>query len=154
MRVKLMKPKGTSSTSLNQSEAAQVSNESSTKELCLNTSRTDTQMLARIRQLALYPHGWDGADGKAPSQAAVRNVECFTRLSVHDDVYAPSISLAADGEINFFWMLPHFRLDLGFYGDGTYSYYGTSTAGDEFLADEVLVSTPLPARILRLIRKQ
>jgi hypothetical protein len=149
-----MNPKDASSTPMNQPETAQVFIESGAKEPCLDTSRTDTQMLNRVRQLALYPHGWDGADGKTPSQAAVRDAECFTRLLAHDDIYAPSISLATDGEINFFWMLPHFRLDLGFYGDGTYSYYGTTTTGDEFLADEVSVSTPLPAQILQLIRKQ
>jgi hypothetical protein len=149
-----MKPKGTSSTPLNQSETAQVFLESGAKEQCLDSGRIDIQMLTRIRQLGIYPRGWDGADGKAPSQAAVRDAECFTRILVHDDVYAPSISLATDGEINFFWMLPHFRLDLGFYGDGTYSYYGTTTTGDEFLADEVSISTPLPAQILQLIRKQ
>jgi hypothetical protein len=154
IRVKLMKPKGTSSTSLNQPETAPVFIESGAKEPCLDTSHTGTQMLTRIRQLAIYPHGWDGADGKAPSQAAIRDAECFTRILVHDDIYAPSISLATDGEINFFWMLPHFRLDLGFYGDGTYSYYGMTTAGDEFLADEIPVSTPLPIQILQLIRKQ
>ena len=149
-----MKPKGISSTSLNQPETAQVFIDSDAKEQCLDPNRTDIQMLTRIRQLAIYPHGWDGANGKAPSQAAVRDAECFTRILVHDDVYAPSISLATDGEINFFWMLPHFRLDLGFYGDGTYSYSGTTTAGDEFLADEIPVSTPLPTTILQLIRKQ
>ena len=149
-----MNPKDASSTPMNQPETAQVFIESGAKEQCLDASRTDTQMLTRIRQLGIYPHGWDGADGKAPSQAAVRDAECFTRILVHDEIYAPSISLATDGEINFFWMLPHFRLDLGFYGDGTYSYYGTTTDGDEFLADEVAVSTPLPAQILQLIRKQ
>jgi hypothetical protein len=154
IRAKIMNPKDASFTLLNQPETAQVFIESSAKEQCLDASRIDVQMLARIRQLAIYPHGWDGADGQAPSQAAVRDAECFTRILVHDDVYAPSISLATDGEINFFWMLPHFRLDLGFYGDGTYSYYGTTTTGDEFLADEVSISTPLPAQILQLIRKQ
>jgi hypothetical protein len=154
IRAKIMNPKDASFTPLNQPETAQVFIESSAKEQCLDASRIDVQMLARIRQLAIYPHGWDGAEGQAPSQAAVRDAECFTRILVHDDVYAPSISLATDGEINFFWMLPHFRLDLGFYGDGTYSYYGTTTTGDEFLADEVSISTPLPAQILQLIRKQ
>jgi hypothetical protein len=149
----MMNAKNASSTPLNQPETAQVSLESGAKEQCLDSGRTDIQMLTRIRQLGIYPHGWDGADGKAPSQAAIRDAECFTRILVHDDVYAPSISLATDGEINFFWMLPHFRLDLGFYGDGTYSYYGTTTAGDEFLADEIPVSTPLPTQILQLIRK-
>jgi hypothetical protein len=149
-----MNPKDASFTPRNQPETAQVFVETIAKEQCLDSSRTDIQMLTRIRQLGIYPQGWDGADGKAPSQAAVRDAECFTRLLVHDDIYAPSISLATDGEINFFWMLPHFRLDLGFYGDGTYSYYGTTTTGDEFLADEVSVSTPLPAQILQFIRKQ
>jgi len=149
-----MNPKGASSTPINQPETAQVFTESSAKEQCLASSRIAIQMFARIRQLGLYPHGWDGADGKAPSQTAVRDAECFTRILVHDDVYAPTISLATDGEINFFWILPHVRLDLGFYGDGTYSYYGTTTTGDEFLADEVSVSTPLPAQILQLIKKQ
>jgi hypothetical protein len=148
-----MNPKRASSTSSNQPETAQGFIECVTKEQCLDASHTDS-MLARIRQLALYPHGWDGADGQAPSQAAVRDAECFTQILVHDDISAPSISLATDGEINFFWMLPHFRLDLGFYGDGTYSYYGTTTTGDEFLADDVSVSTPLPAQILQFIRKQ
>ena len=142
------------STPTYQPETAQVFIESIAKEQRLDSRRTDIQMLTRIRQLAVYPHGWDGANGKAPSQAAVRDAECFTRILVHDDVYAPSISLATDGEINFFWMLRHFRLDLGFYGDGTYSYYGTTTAGDEFLADDIPVSTPLPIQILQLIRKQ
>jgi hypothetical protein len=149
-----MNPKDASFTPMNQPETMQVFIESGTAEQCPDASRTDGQMLTRIRQLAVYPPGWDGANGKAPSQAAVRDAECFTRILVHDDIYAPSISLATDGEINFFWMLPHFRLDLGFYGDGTYSYYGTTTAGDEFLADEVSVSTPLPTQVLQLIRKQ
>ena len=102
----MMNAKDASSTPLNQPETAPVFIESGAKEPCLDTSHTGIQMLTRIRQLAIYPHGWDGADGKAPSQAAVRDAECFTRMLVHDDVYAPSISLATDGEINFFWMLP------------------------------------------------
>lgn len=154
LRAKIMHPKDASPTLLKQPETAQVFVETRAQDQCLDASRTDIQMLTRIRQLAIYLHGWDGADGKAPSQAAVRDAECFTRILAHDDLYAPSISLATDGEINFFWMLSHFRLDLGFYGDGTYSYYGTTTTGDEFLADEISVSIPLPAPILRFIRKQ
>lgn len=123
------------------------------QEQRLDPSRTDLQMLARIRQLGTYSHGWDGAEGKAPSHAAVTDAERFTRILMRDDVYAPHISLATDGEINFLWMLPHLRLDLGFYGDGTYSYYGKTAAGDEFLVDDASVCTPLPAQLLQLIRK-
>ena len=46
------------------------------------------------------------------------------RETVRESVPIPHISLATDGEINFFWNLVNFRLDLGFFGDGTYSYYG------------------------------
>ena len=72
---------------------------------------------------------------------------------MRDDVHAPYISLATDGEINFLWMLPHLRLDLGFYGDGTYSYYGKTAVGDGFLVDDASVCTPLPEQLLQLIRK-
>ena len=127
--------------------------DSAATEQRLDPSRTDIQMLACIRQLGTYPHGWDGAEGKAPSHAAVTDAERFTCILARDDVYAPHISLATDGEINFLWMLPHLRLDLGFYGDGTYSYYGKTAAGDEFLVDDASVCTPLPEPLLQLIRK-
>ena len=123
------------------------------KEQRLDADRTAMQMLARIQALGTYSHGWDGAEGKAPTHAAITDAERFTRILMRDDVYAPHISLATDGEINFLWMLPHLRLDLGFYGDGTYSYYGKTAAGDEFLVDDTSVGTPLPEQILQLIRK-
>ena len=123
------------------------------KEQRLDADRTAMQMLARIQELGTYPHGWDGAEGKAPTHAAITDAERFTRIMMRDDVYAPHISLATDGEINFLWMLPHLRLDLGFYGDGTYSYYGKTAVGDDFLVDDASVCTPLPEQLLQLIRK-
>ncbi len=57
--------------------------------------------------------------------------EAFARLLPLDKIYAPHISLAGDGEITFLWILPNFRLDLGFFGvDGTYAYYGKTLEGD------------------------
>ena len=123
------------------------------KEQRLDADRTAMQMLARIQALGTYSHGWDGAEGKAPTHAAITDAERFTRILMRDDVYAPHISLATDGEINFLWMLPHLRLDLGFYGDGTYSYYGKTAVGDDFLVDDASVCTPLPEQLLQLIRK-
>lgn len=82
------------------------------------------------------------------------DAEKFSRLLSFDQVHAPHISLASDGEINFLWMLQDFRLDLGFYGDGTYSYYGRTTNGEEFMADDQPFDKALPDKIIQLIRKK
>jgi hypothetical protein len=93
------------------------------KDQRLNTERADLKIIARIRELGTYPYGWDGVDGKAPSEEAVDEAEKFAWSFLRDEgIEKPIVSLAADGEIAFLWTLPDFRLDLGFYGDSTYSY--------------------------------
>jgi len=123
------------------------------KDQRLDAERTDLRVIARVRELGTYRNGWDGTDGKAPSNATIHDAEQFVRALPYEEIYAPHVSLAADGEINFLWTLPHFRLDLGFYGDGTYSYYGRTTEGKEFIADEESVGRPLAEEIIDLIRK-
>jgi len=84
----------------------------------------------------------------------VNDAEQFVGSFLHDEgIEKPIISLAADGEIAFLWALPDFRLDLGFYGDGTYSYYGRSSTGKDFMSDEEPIDTPLPEEVLKLIRE-
>ncbi len=119
----------------------------------LDIQRADLQVIARIRELGTYPDGWDGAEVKAPTTEAVRDAEGFARSLPLEKIHAPHVSLASDGEINFLWILPHFRLDLGFYGDGSYSYYGRKPAGEEFIADEKSCDQPLENEILQLISK-
>ncbi len=127
-------------------------NASSTKER-LDQKRDDLQLIARIRELGTYKDGWDGLDGKAPTHKTVKDSERFARLLLRESLHAPHVSLATDGEINFFWNLPGFRFDLGFFGDGTYSYYGENSQGKEFMADDQLTDKPLPEGIIRLLGK-
>lgn len=123
------------------------------KDQILNPERADLKFIARIRELGMYADGWDGAEGQAPSGGAVNDAEKFARSFLQDDgLKEPMISLAADGEIAFLWTLPDIRLDLGFYGDGTYSYYGRSPTGKEFIADDESIETPLADELLKLIR--
>jgi hypothetical protein len=117
----------------------------------LPVDRTDLQTIARIRELAVYEDGWNGFDGKGPSPRTVQDAEAFIRRLAYTEIAPPHVSLAADGEINFLWLLPSVRLDLGFYGDGTYSYYGRTPTGDEFFADDVSIDTPLPQPLLVLL---
>ena len=128
--------------------------EASLKSPRLDLERADLSTIARIRDLGNYSDGWDGYEGKSPSKTAISDAEKFSRLLSFDQVHAPRISLASDGEINFLWMLQDFRLDLGFYGDGTYSYYGKTTNGEEFMADDQPFDKVLPDQIIQLIRKK
>ena len=49
----------------------------------------------------------------------------------------PTISVADDGELNFLWDSGTLHVDLGFYGDGSYSYYARDGEGKEFFGDNV-----------------
>jgi hypothetical protein len=123
------------------------------KDQILNPERADLKLIARIREVGMYADGWDGAEGQAASRSAVNDAETFARSFLHDDeLTKPIISLAADGEIAFLWALPDIRLDLGVYGDGTYSYYGRSSTGKEYMSDEESIDAPLPDELLKLIR--
>lgn len=117
----------------------------------LDTKRIDLKTIARIREIGMYPNGWDNANANVASKKAVDDAERFIRQLLSADVEEPIISLAADGEINFLWILPDFRLDLGVYGDGSYSYYGKASNGKEFTADEKSMGEKLPDEIITAI---
>lgn len=117
----------------------------------LDTKRIDLKIIARIREIGIYPNGWDNVNAIAASKKAVNDAEKFIRQLLPIDVKEPIISLAADGEINFLWILPDFRLDLGVYGDGSYSYYGKASNGEEFIADEKSIDEKLPDEIITAI---
>lgn len=116
----------------------------------LNTDRVDLKTIARIREIGTYLDGWDDANGKAASKQAINDAENFIR-QLFPYVKEPIITLAADGEINFLWILPDFRLDLGVYGDGSYSYYGKTSSGEEFIVDENSLDEKLPEKIMAFI---
>lgn len=137
-----------------QSITANTVAKASFKNSRLDLERADIITIARIRNFGDYLDGWDGDGGKSPSKAAISEAEKFARLLSFDKVYTPHISLASDGEINLLWILHDFRLDLGFYGDGTYSYYGRTADGEEFMADDQPFDKVLPDQIIQLIRKK
>ena len=68
-----------------------------------------------------------------------------------DTIHLPTISSAVDGEINFWWDTHLIKLDLGFYGDETYSFYAIAHNGLEFYGDDLEYKKPLPYPILILL---
>jgi hypothetical protein len=120
----------------------------------LRGDRADLQLIARIRELGTYHDGWDGFGGAAPSRSAIEEAEAFTRTLPLDEIVLPHISLAADGEINFFWDKEGERIDLGFYGTGVYSYYIRLRGGAEYFGDDVALGDNIPEEILDTIKRK
>ena len=75
----------------------------------------------------------------------------FTKLLPEGLTVMPYISLADDGEVNFSWSGGAIHIDLGFYGTGTFSYYGRDSDGREFLGDDIPVTSPLPEELASLL---
>lgn len=117
----------------------------------LNAERDS--VIANIRKLGTYRSGWNRPDSVAPSRAAVNDAERFARNLALASIHLPHISAADDGEINFWWNRDGLYIDLGFFGDGTYSFYARLPNGKEITEDEAPIARPLPSELLRLLEK-
>lgn len=91
--------------------------------------------------------------GKAARPEAIEEAEAFARALPLEEIYTPYISLAADGEINFFWDRYGLRIDLGFYGTGVYSYYIRLGNGQEYFGDDIAISDEIPGELLSALQR-
>ena len=117
----------------------------------LNAERDS--VIANIRKLGTYSPGWNHPHSVAPSRAAVNDAERFARNLAIASMHLPHISAADDGEINFWWDHDGLYIDLGFFGDGTYSFYARLPNGKEIIEDEAPIAQPLPSALLRCLEK-
>lgn len=84
-----------------------------------------------------------------PKLSTVRQAEDFARkLFGENAVSAPHVGLSDDGEINFFWKSDSIVIDLGFEGDGTYSYFAEDDAGYRHYGDSLPLDQPLPVEVV------
>lgn len=109
------------------------------------------KMLSDVKQLSSFENGWNGEYSQAPSRQAIEDAKDFIHLLRDFKIILPYISLANDGEINFCWKDNDFILDLGFYGDKTYSFYLKTTEGKKFHGDEIQVCSNIPQEILDVV---
>jgi hypothetical protein len=61
----------------------------------------------------------------------------------------PAINVASDGEVNFSWSGVNTHIDLGFFGNGTYSYYGRG-GGAEVVGEDVAAKSDVPKDLLKI----
>lgn len=79
--------------------------------------------------LLLYPKlakGWDGYDAVPASKDSVRDALAFLK-NRPKDILLPSPELSADGEVGLYWYSGDVFAEVGFYGDGSFSYYARYT---------------------------
>lgn len=118
------------------------------------SNREDLLTIARIREFSTYVDGWDGLDTVAPTRAAIKDAEIFARyLFSFGKINSPYISASGDGEINFYWKRDDFLIDLGFTGNGSYSYYANLPNNCEIIEDEASLNELLPQEIISFISK-
>jgi hypothetical protein len=110
-------------------------------------------LLERLAELRSTPYEqrWHNADW--PNEEAFLNAGRFTEQLPLPLKMVPHISLADDGEVNFSWSHDGMRIDLGFYGTGTFSFYARDKTGKEWLGDDISVTLPIPVELRVLLAK-
>lgn len=104
--------------------------------------------LAKFSQL---PADWCGPGSNPPTHKAIADAANFLKMLNNSLLPEPIIAPSNDGEINFFWEKQGGIVDLGLYGNGTYSYYARTTTGEEFFGDDVPVSKMLDREVVKKI---
>ena len=110
-------------------------------------------LLERLAELRSTPpcDRWPGTDW--PVEDAFQDAGKFTERLPGSMRVRPHISLSDDGEVNFSWSQDGMRIDLGFYGSGSYSFYAQDKTSHEWLGDEISVASSLPNDLLNLITR-
>lgn len=95
------------------------------------------QIIYEIRTIARFNDAWHGPHSVAAAQKAIDDAERFARELTWSQKNRPKVALAEDGELNLFWKSEEIYLDVGFFGDGTYSFFGQLASGETISGDSV-----------------
>ncbi len=93
------------------------------------------------------------SDFQCPPDQAFEEAEEFVRFLPIPDIPLPKIYVSDAGDIDFLWKRKDgsLHIDLGFYGDGTYSYYATNFNEQEFMDDAAKVCEGLPDSLIKML---
>ncbi len=104
----------------------------------------------KISAYQFYPIDWDGYEGIPASSDTVKDtLEFLEKLPF--GVTEPRAGLSGDGEISLFWESDEIYIDIGFLGDGNFTFYARDGQGIEYFKDEIGLDEPLPDALLHLI---
>ncbi len=108
-------------------------------------------LLHRLADLYLTPENERLPEVDWPTRKAFEDAWQFAKQLPENLEELPYISLADDGEVNFAWSGGAVYIDLGFYGTGTFSYYGRDGDGREYFGDDIPVASELPEELVSLL---
>lgn len=78
-----------------------------------------------------------------PNSQAFEDAKSFILTLPLTKIKKPSIHVAADGEVNFQWSGSDFKIDLGFYGNGKFSFYAAKAGRAPIIGDDISVDSGL-----------
>ncbi len=118
---------------------------------CQSRISPTIQLITRLTNLFETPEAsrWPGT--KWPVKRAFEDARAFITELPLAYIPEPEIRFADDGEINFLWTSKNVHIDLGFYGTGTYSYFGCNGEGQEIQDEAVLASDGLALAIKNML---
>ena len=87
-----------------------------------------------------------------PDERAFEDAVTFVKAWSSSTIRMPDVGLADDGEVNFLWEAADMHVDLGFYGDGTFSYYARDGDRKEYADDDVPAHVGLPKDLLAILK--
>lgn len=114
------------------------------------TERID-RLRQQIRAYASFEDNWDGYGGSRPDRAAIVAAERFL-MKLPAGASLPRTGLSGDGEIGLFWDYGEGFIDVGFVGDGEYSYYARSSLGAELFGDNQKIDEDINEELVQFIR--
>ncbi len=137
--------------------SALVGDESPQRVSSRNGTKSEVlDVIHRLRESvrrSVSSDGWEGASPEA-LERALGDAEEFVSGWVGTPVAKPDVGLADDGEVNFFWKHEGARVDLGFFGDGTYSYFAKDRHGERYFGDDVPAGDGLADELLIILVDQ
>ena len=109
------------------------------------------RLIAQLIDLFATPEDVRWPSTTWPVENAFKDARAFIAKLPLAHIPEPEIRFADDGEINFLWIGENVHIDLGFYGTGTYSYFGHNGEGQEIQDENVLASEGLAQAIKNML---
>ena len=112
---------------------------------------TKHRVLERLRELRADPRAKQSPWAKRPANHAFGDAQRFVSAWDSEDLPMPDVGLADDGEVNFLWHAPRLHVDLGFFGDGTFSCFAQTPNGMRITIDGIAAEHGLPPELQAIL---
>ena len=118
----------------------------------MSEALTRDRVLDHIRRLRSAPEAVQPPWAESPAESTFNDAKEFVTAWPSVKLLMPDVGLADDGEVNFLWKGRELHVDLGFYGDGTFSYFARDRDGVRYADDDVAAGCGLPEKLIAILK--